>query len=145
LATATIGIAHGLGADRASAAPPAPGASAAAALVARALGRTPMLEDLRELCDRIGGRPTGSPPLDRAVEWGAAKLRAAGVASVALESFTVPRLWLGDRAEATSVSPVAFPLRVASAPYSPSTPPGGLEAPLVDAGAGAPADYERLG
>jgi len=30
-------------------------------LAARAIAATPMLDDLRELCDRIGGRPTGSP------------------------------------------------------------------------------------
>ena len=29
-------------------------------LAGRAIGPTPMLEDLRHLCDRIGGRPTGA-------------------------------------------------------------------------------------
>ena len=29
-------------------------------LVAALLGDTPLIEDLRELCDEIGGRPTGS-------------------------------------------------------------------------------------
>src|SRR5258708_17563799 len=49
-----------------------------ARLAGRALGETPMLSDLAELCDRIGGRPTGSPACERAVDWAAAKLRAAG-------------------------------------------------------------------
>ncbi|MBI3450355.1 MAG: M28 family peptidase [Acidobacteria bacterium] len=128
-----------------AAAAPVPGDPAVRALVARALGETPLVDDLRELCDRIGGRPTGSPALDRAVDWAAAKFRAAGVESVTLETFTVPGLWLGDRAEAACVAPVAFPFRLAAAPYAPSTPAGGLEAPLVDAGAGTAADFEKLG
>jgi len=33
----------------------------ALSLVARAFSDTPLLRDLVELCDRVGGRPTGSP------------------------------------------------------------------------------------
>jgi len=37
-----------------------PQAHAAELLAAREQGPTPLLDDLRELCDGIGGRPTGS-------------------------------------------------------------------------------------
>ncbi|MDQ1470852.1 MAG: carboxypeptidase, partial [Bryobacterales bacterium] len=47
-------------------------------LAARAMGETPLISDLRELCDGIGGRPTGSPASQRAIEWAAGKFREAG-------------------------------------------------------------------
>ena len=122
--------------------PPPP----AATLAARALGPTPLMDDLKELCDRIGGRPAGSPANDRAVEWAAAKLREAGLDSVTQEAFTVPSLWLPGPTEASCVSPEPFPLRVAAAPFSASTPGGkALETRVVDAGEGLDADYARLG
>ena len=48
-------------------------------LAARAQGDTPMMRDLRELCDGIGGRPTGSEAADRATEWAAKKFRDIGI------------------------------------------------------------------
>ena len=57
-----------------------------------------------------------------------------------------PGLWLPVIATATAVSPEKFPLRVVAVPSSPSTPDTGpLEAPLVDAGYGTPADFLKLG
>jgi hypothetical protein len=118
----------------------------AARLAARAVGATPMLDDLQELCDLVGGRPTGSPACARAVQWGAAKFRAAGISNVSVESFTVPNLWLARSAEASCVSPQAFPIRLASAPSSASTSGNRpLEAKLVDAGDGSPEAFAKLG
>ena len=117
----------------------------AAALVARALGQTPLMDDLRDLCDRIGGRPAGSAANERAVEWAAARFREAGL-DVTLETFTVPGLWLPGPTEAACVSPEPFALRVAATPFSANTPGGrALEARVVDAGDGLDADYARLG
>ncbi|HEX8071932.1 MAG TPA: M20/M25/M40 family metallo-hydrolase [Pyrinomonadaceae bacterium] len=117
-----------------------------ARLAARAVGDTPLLADLRELCDRIGGRPTGSAACERAVEWGAAKLRAAGADDVRVEPFNVPALWLGERAAAECVAPERFAVRLAAAPYSPSTPAGRpLVARVVNAGDGSAAAFARLG
>jgi carboxypeptidase Q len=113
-------------------------------LAGRALGPTPLLSDLQELCDRIGGRPTGSPACERAVQWASAKFKAAGADSVATESFTVPKLWLPEAAEAECVAPEKFPLRIASAPHSASTS-GAIEARLVDAGEGTPEAFANLG
>jgi len=45
-------------------------------LIARAMRDTPIFRDLRELCDGIGGRPTGSTDAAKAIEWGAHKFRA---------------------------------------------------------------------
>ena len=117
-----------------------------ARLVTRASGSTPLLDDVRELCDRIGGRPTGSAACERAVEWGSSAFRAAGVDKVTTETFSVPNLWLGRSADATCVSPETFPLRIAAAPYSLSTPGRRpLEARLLDAGDGSPEAFAKLG
>lgn len=131
---------------RAAAVPSAGDADASRRLAGRALGSTPMLDDLGELCDGIGGRPTGSPACDPAIKWAEQKFRAAGVDSVALESFTLPSLWLGETAQATCLSPESFEVRLAAAPFSASTPGGrSLEARLVDAGDGSPEAFARLG
>src|SRR5215472_16731737 len=102
---------------------------AAQRLAGRVVGATPMLDDLRELCDHIGGRPTGSPACSRATQWAAEKFRAAGVDSVSLESYTLPALWLGGSAEGQCLSPERFPLRLAAAPFSGSTPGEAIEGP----------------
>jgi hypothetical protein len=114
-------------------------------LAVRAMGATPMLDDLRELCDRIGGRPTGSPACNRAVQWAADKFRAAGMDAVSLESYTVPALWLGGSAEGCCLAPEQFAIRLVAAPFSGSTPGGAIEASLVDAGDGSSEAFARLG
>jgi len=113
-------------------------------LAGRALGATPMMADLQELCDRIGGRPTGSPACERAIEWAAAKFKAAGVDVVTTEPFTAPRRWAAVSAEARCLAPEEFAIRLVGAPGSPSTS-GGLEAPLVDAGEGTAESFAKLG
>ena len=112
-------------------------------LAARSLTGTPMFADLKELCDGIGGRPTGSPAARHAIEWAASKFRAAGLNPV-LEPFTMPNLWLPVSAEATAIAPQQFPIRLATAPFTASTQ-GTIEAMVVDAGQGTEADFRRLG
>jgi len=106
--------------------------------------RSRMEEDLRILCDEVGGRPTGSMAYGAALEWGLEAFRRAKVDSVALESYDAPALWEAIDAEASVVSPVRFPLHVVSFGNAPSTS-GRLKAPLVDAGNGSKAAFEKLG
>jgi carboxypeptidase Q len=113
-------------------------------LAARALGDTPLLTDLRELCDTIGGRPTGSPSCDRAVEWAARKFRDIGIQNVSVEPYTGQSLWLPGSAEAAATAPVKFNIRIAAAPMSPSSK-GPLEARLLDVGEAKPEDFAKLG
>ena len=47
-------------------------------LVAAMLGDTPIIADLRQLTDEIGGRVTGTASNLAAVEWGLAKFTEAG-------------------------------------------------------------------
>ena len=64
--------------------------------------------------------------------------------NVSVESFKVPNLWLPVSAEATALSPERFSIRIAAAPFSPSTN-GTLEAPLLDAGEATPESFAKLG
>jgi hypothetical protein len=129
----------------AGATPDAP-SHAAELLAARERGPTPLLDDLRDLCDGIGGRPTGSKACERAVDWAVGRFRAAGVESVWTETYTVPGAWEGGADQAECLSPAEFPVRVAADPFSAPTPGGhDLDAPLVDAGEGNDDAFARLG
>ena len=88
--------------------------SDAVRLAQRAAGETPLAQDLHELCDRIGGRPTGSEANTRSVEWAVQKFRDAGIESVHTEPFNVPGLWLAESAEASVIAPAKFPVRIAA-------------------------------
>ena len=122
-----------------------PADDGAARLVAAMLGDTPLIEDLRQLTDEIGGRATGSTANERSVAWGLERFREARVAARA-EPFEMPALWLETTATAViDGDGVRFAPRIAAMPFSADTPEGGLTAPLVDAGAGAAADFARLG
>lgn len=114
-------------------------------LVAAMLGETPLIDDLRQLTDEIGGRATGSAANERSVAWSVAKFSGAGV-DASTEPFEMPELWL-EKSAAASIegAGVRFAPRVAAMPFSADTPEGGSSAPLVDAGTGTPEDFARLG
>jgi hypothetical protein len=120
-------------------------AGAAARLAARLLGSTPLEDDLRFLCDRIGGRASGTPACERSVDWFAERFREAGADRVWTEGFQVPVRWEEGRSEAVIVAPEPVPLRVVGMPFSPGTARRGLEAPVVDLGAGGAEAFEREG
>src|SRR5262249_23617908 len=67
-------------------------AEAASKLLPIIMGDSPMIENLRRLTDNIGGRVTGSPEMSKAVQWGEAGFRAAGV-DVHTEKYTMPVTW----------------------------------------------------
>jgi len=103
-----------------------------------------VIDDLRELTDSIGGRPTGSPEMQRAVQWAVAKFEAAHV-PVHLESYTLPAYWRNEAAVANCVAPASFPLRIAAAPLTVSTPNDApVEAALVDFGDGSEAALAKV-
>ena len=82
-------------------------AHAAELLATRERGQTPLMDDLRQLCDGIGGRPTGSKACDRAVDWVVARFRAAGVESTWTETYTIPGSWVGGADHAECIAPHA--------------------------------------
>jgi hypothetical protein len=114
-------------------------------LIAAILGDTPLIDDLEALTDGIGGRATGSEANLRSVEWALRRFQDAGVPATR-EGFMMPALWLERSASATVRGEgVSFSPRVAAMPWSTGTSPDGDSYPLVDAGAGSPDDFDRLG
>ena len=114
-------------------------------LIAALLGSNAMTADLQELTDVIGGRATGSPSNERAIEWAMAVFRAAGV-EARREPFEMPARWLERSATATVVrrgfvrSTCGGHAVFGGEPRRPA-----CSAPLVDGGTGSDADLGRLG
>jgi hypothetical protein len=108
-------------------------------------GDTPLLRDLQQLVDEIGGRATGSAANVRSVDWALAKFAEAGV-TARKESFTMPTKWLERSARATvKGAGIEFAPRIASMPFSVATSAAGITAPLVDVARGTEADFKRVG
>ncbi len=116
-----------------------------ARLAVTLLGPTPVVDDLRSLCDEIGGRVTGTPACERAVRWAAERFRAAGIEEVRTESFPMPLVWEEISARAELTAPDRLPVKVVAMGFSPSTPKGGIAAPVVDIGSGTTEDFRRVG
>lgn len=83
--------------------------------------------------------------MDRAVEWAMAAFRDAGVDDVHTEKFTVPHTWSEGATRLEILSPSSFVVHAISVAWSQATPPNGLEAEVIDGGAGTSEDFARLG
>jgi len=89
-------------------------------------------EAIRSLTDAVGPRLSGSPGDARAVSWAEAALAARGFSNVHPESVTVPH-WERGEESGEIVSPVPFRLSLCALGGSVGTPPGGIEAEVVEA------------
>jgi hypothetical protein len=103
-----------------------------------------MEENLRRLTDEIGGRVSGTPQMAKAIEWGVAAFRAAGI-DVHTEKYTLPVTWSEGDTRLELLAPVRFPVRLKSEGWSPATPAGGIEATVVDVGYGTDDDFGKSG
>jgi carboxypeptidase Q len=119
-------------------------AQAAAKITPIVMGDSPLEENLRRLTDGIGGRVTGSPEMAKAVEWGVAGFRAAGV-DVHTEKYMLPQTWNEGETRLELMGAERFPISLVSLGLSPATPAGGLEGVLVNIGTGTEADFARAG
>jgi len=114
--------------------------------IARGLPIDP--EGLRATVDRLasvgssplGFRTTGTPEDRDVAEYAAGVLREGGLRDVAIEEVTVD----GWRFESAALEAVGDRIVASSMGGVPPTPRGGLEAPLVDAGAAGPGRLDRL-
>ncbi len=100
------------------------------AIVASARGKRDAWEKLRELTDGVGHRLSGSPELDRAIEWGVRHLKADGHENVHTEKVMVPR-WDRGRESAELVAPTKRPLAILGLGGTVGTPAAGIEAEVV--------------
>ena len=105
-------------------------------LISNILAPTPIFDDLSHLTDKIGGRPTGSFAMNEAQQWALNRFIDAGFKDAHMESYTAPRNWLpnieqGEVLDSNRVNEhLSRPLRIAALPFSRSTPPEGLTAPV---------------
>lgn len=124
-------------------------AQAAAKLMPVILGDSPMTENLRKLTEEIGGRVSGTPEMAKAVQWGVAGFRAAGV-EVHTEKYTLPVAWKEGATRLTITAPATTnsnnaTLRAVSEGWSPATPRDGIEARVIDVGDGSEMEMSRAG
>jgi carboxypeptidase Q len=119
-------------------------AQVAPKIIQNAMGESPLAENLRRLTDEIGGRVSGTPEVARAVAWGVAAFRDAGI-DVHTEKYTLPATWSEGATRLEVISPAAFPVHLVSVAWTAGTPAGGLESSVVFAGEGTETDFAKIG
>jgi carboxypeptidase Q len=87
-------------------------------------------EKLSYLCDRIGHRLSGSPALERAIEWAAAQMKKDGLENVVTPAVKVPH-WVRGQESAWLTEPVRRPLHMLGLGGSIGTPKEGITAPVI--------------
>lgn len=127
-----------------SATEPSSCAQAAAKITPIVMGESPLEGNLRRLTDEIGGRVSGSPEYAKAVAWGIAGFRAAGV-EVHTEKFMLPTAWSEGASRLELSGPETYNVSFVSGAMSPATPDGGIEAPVVNVGYGTEKDFAKAG
>ena len=88
---------------------------------------------LTELSDDVGGRVTGSPAGQKAIDWGVAKMKIIGLANVHTEKWSMWKGWTRGTASAEMLAPLHRTLTVDAMGWTGSTPTGGAEAEVVTA------------
>ncbi|HWX39218.1 MAG TPA: M20/M25/M40 family metallo-hydrolase [Candidatus Sulfotelmatobacter sp.] len=92
-----------------------------------------------ELADTIGPRLTGSSNYMRAADWAVQQFKSLGLANVHTEEWTIPSTWEPGPATGMIKEPVVHELHIYSVGWSTSTPPQGVEGPVVYVSSFAPA------
>lgn len=106
-------------------------AAALAAVAGRGLVSSHANADLEQLSDTIGARVTGSPEAAKAVEWAQKTMRTMGLANVHAEPWTLDHGWRRISCEVAITAPRERKLHASSMGWVGSTPPGGVDAEIV--------------
>ncbi|HEV2615829.1 MAG TPA: M20/M25/M40 family metallo-hydrolase [Candidatus Acidoferrales bacterium] len=122
-----------------------PCAQVAPDIIKKVLGPSELESNLRQLTDFVGGRVTGSPAADKAIDWAVQAFRAAGVDEVLTENFTLPVGWVEGHTRLEVLAPEPFSVHLVSTGWSPATPSGGLTANVIDVGTGDEAGFKHAG
>lgn len=88
---------------------------------------------LTELSDDVGGRVTGSPAAQKAIDWGLAKMNEIGLTNVHAEKWSMWKGWTRGTASAELLEPLHRTLTIDSMGWTGSTSPAGVEAEVVTA------------
>ncbi len=105
-------------------------AAGAAAVRDRALTDSTAWDVAESLTSEVGARMVGSPAMERARDWGVAKLKELGFENIKVEAFTTPA-WSRGAESAEVVGPWPHKLSILGLGGSSSTPAGGITAPIV--------------
>jgi carboxypeptidase Q len=141
-----------------SATPPADTNTDANHIIQVALQPSPLQDNLRRLTDEVGGRVSGTLPMQHAVQWGMQAFTAAGADSVHAESFEIPNSWAEGASDMTAttayeLSPTrvggatvlsSFRVRAVSVAWAPALLPV-KHVPVVDVGEGSDAEFQKAG
>jgi hypothetical protein len=118
--------------------------SQADTLIKEALKPSPIGQNLEQLTDAIGGRVTGTPAMDKAVQWSVDAFKAAGADNVHTESYSLPVSWAEGATQMKVVAPEEFVVRVVSIAWGPALGQQ-RHIPIVDIGEGKMEDFVRAG
>jgi carboxypeptidase Q len=99
-------------------------------IIAAALADDAAWNRVAELTDTFGPRFSGTPQLERAIDWMLDQLRRDGLANVRAEPVMVPH-WVRGEESATLVEPRRKKLGMLGLGMSVGTPPGGITAPVL--------------
>lgn len=127
-------------------------------VIQAALLPSPLQENLRRLTDEIGGRVSGTPNMQHAVQWGVQAFGAAGADSVHTEGFEIPNSWTEGATEMTATTAYQvsttkvgggtvlspFRVRAVSVAWAPALA-AVKHVPVVDVGNGTDADFKKAG
>jgi carboxypeptidase Q len=104
---------------------------------------TPIISDLKELTDKIGGRLTGTQANKKSVNWALKKFHGAGV-SAKKESFMMPRAW-SEKSISAKVfnSNIKFSPRIVTMPFTKKTHYQGLTAKVINIDKGNKSDFDK--
>src|SRR5437588_3557909 len=102
----------------------------AARLIGEATSDTFAWRRLSELTDSFGHRLSGTPQLDRAIQWATEQMRRDGLENVHTEKVIVPR-WVRGSESAETLEPARHDLVMLGLGGSVATPPDGVQADLL--------------
>jgi len=99
-------------------------------LIGEAVATTFAWQRLAVLTDTIGNRLSGSPALDRAIEWAVAEMKRDGLENVHTERVMVPR-WVRGAESAEIVEPARHAMAMLGLGNSVGTPREGVQAEVL--------------
>jgi carboxypeptidase Q len=102
----------------------------AARLIGEAVSSTFAWDRLSILTDTIGNRLSGTPALDRAIQWAVAEMKSDGLENVHTEKAMVPK-WVRGSESAEIVEPARHPIAMLGLGDSVGTTGDGLQAEVV--------------
>jgi carboxypeptidase Q len=102
----------------------------AARLIGEAVSSTFAWRRLSILTDSIGNRLSGTPELDRAIQWAVDEMKRDGLDNVHTERAMVPK-WVRGREDAEMVEPAHRAIVMLGLGGSVATPPDGLQADVI--------------